>query len=119
MESLHGDTQSACGAVNCISARDTRTHTVNDTLPSHALLRICVHTNTGTADTDKDSLSSDLFCAPTHGCIFFMANNPLLLLWRFPAVAPQLLVSTDDVIGMLVTSEDVLNWLKLKVRFVL
>lgn len=95
--------------MHTVYIRITRRDTQNDTPLNPALLRSCVHTNIATTDTDIDSLSSDLFHAPAEGCLFYMVNNLPLLLWRFLAGVPWLVVSFDDIISVLVISKTVVH----------
>lgn len=87
--------------------RLTHRDTQNDSSPNPALLRRCVHTSIATADTDIDSLSSDLFHATAEVCLFYMVNSLPLLLWRFLAVVPWLAVIFDDIKGVLGISKTV------------
>lgn len=40
-----------------------------------------------------------------YGLSLHLTNNPPLLLWRFPSVAPWLVVSFDDIIGISMISK--------------
>lgn len=108
-KNLRSETQSACGAICWSFARYTQTctlaltdrnlkHTQND-CQSPPFLSSLEHINTATVVTERET------AAPVEGWVYtavlyIFSTTFALLLWKFPAVAPWLVVSADDVTGV-------------------